>query len=128
MKCNHWKNIIMHLIDLCITAQQSVTPLKKSKSEGRSIFYEAWQYYPFLPEVYSCVKKLYPSIEYLQQALNCSIQGKFGPINICDFLRQMESTPQTLLKVYLSSQIFTALHFNCIFFKFSNKKILFIAE
>ena len=101
---------------------------KKSKSEGSSIFYEAWQYYPFLPELYSCVKKLYPSIEYLQQALNCSIQGKFGPINICDFLRQMESTPQTLLKVYLSSQIFTALHFNCIFFKFSNKKILFIAE
>ena len=40
----------------------------------------------------------------------------------------MENSTKTLLKVYLASQIFTGVFFNCVFFQFSSKKILLIAE
>ena len=55
-------------------------------------------------------------------------QGKFGQINICNSLVTDGKYPKTLLKVYLASQILTALFFNCVFFQFSSKKILLIAE
>ena len=42
--------------------------------------------------------------------------------------QQMENSPKTLLKVYLVSQTFTGLFFNCVFFQFRSKKILLIGK
>ena len=56
------------------------------------------QYYPFLPEVYSCIKKLYPSIEYLQQALNSSIPGEIWANQHLRSFRTNEKYPPNLIK------------------------------
>ena len=47
---------------------------------------------------------------------------KFGQMDICDSLVANGKYPKILLKEYLALQIFTALFFNCVFFKFSSKK------
>ena len=46
MNCNHWKMIIMHLIDLCTTDR--CFP-KKTKSEHSSVTYEVSKILPFHP-------------------------------------------------------------------------------
>ena len=49
---------------------------------------------------------------------------KFGHINICDSL--VTNSPKTLLKVYLVSQTFTGLFFNCVFFQFTAKQFYWL--
>ena len=80
------------------------------------------RYYPFIQEIYSCVRRQFI------QVLNISSKhwilvfwGKFGQINIRNSIVTKRKCPKTLLKVYIASQIFTALFFNCVFFQFSSK-------
>ena len=80
------------------------------------------------------LKKYYYASNFIQ-ILNISskhwylvFRGKLRHISICDPFVTNGKYPKTLLKVYLASQIFTALFFNCVFFKFSSKKIILIAE
>ena len=73
-------------------------------------------------------KKFTPASDEFIQVLNISSKhwilvfwGKFGQINIRNSIVTKRKCPKTLLKVYIASQIFTALFFNCVLFQFSSK-------
>ena len=86
------------------------------------------RYYPFLPEIYSCDRQLQPSIECFQQALDSSFSGEIWANQHSRFFSNKWKISQNFIKIISHIANFTALFLNCVFFKFSSKKILSIAE